>query len=798
MSASVSDRQAASSGLFSRATSTPVPLDHVRVEASVVDASARVTIRQSYRNTERVPIEAVYTFPLDEGAAVCGFEAVVDGVRYAGRVMERDEAFKVYDEALEAGHGGYLLDEERADVFTASLGNLKPGAAVELSLTYVTELAAEGEAVRFTLPTTVSPRYAPGEDRQGVGPTPADTLNPPVALDVPYGFSFEMDATLSGPIRSVQSPSHPIELELDGPRAKVRLAQRRAAMDRDLVIVMGADGLSAPHAVVERGELGGAVLVSFLPRFESKAQAAEVFFVIDRSGSMGGESIAEVRNALQLCLRSLAPGSRFNIVSFGSSYEALFPESRAYDEVSLGDAAAFVRTVDANLGGTEILPALQYVVQQPLVAGMPRQVLLLTDGEVTNTDAVIDLARRHAAAARFFTFGIGAGASHHLVKGIARVSGGTAEFISPGERIEAKVMRQFARVFVPAMTGVKVEWGQAGLTAASERVPPVFDGERVRVYALAETFGAGTATLRGTIAGRAVAFDVAIDPAAAVEGRTIATLAAGARIRALEEEGEYLESHGSLQRRGRANSRAAAEIASLGVQYQLVSRETSFVAIEHRDTPAEGRAELRRVPVALTSGWGGIRETGLHHLCAPAMLSALSCSPPATSRAQRAGFGSRMLDAVFSLGAADAAPDSSEIQPRGPMAHRDAYDDDAVSALSAAPPRRRPALRPLDLLVEHQRADGSWDLDAAFAAFVSRSLADLEDALRGAAGDAPLARRALATAIALAWLEMHAAAERVEWELLAKKATQWLSTSRTEPAAGQGWHSWLDVARRLL
>jgi hypothetical protein len=157
-----------------------------------------------------------------------------------------------------------------------------------------------------------------------------------------------------------------------------------------------------------------------------------------------------------------------------------------------------------------------------------------------------------------------------------------------------------------------------------------------------------------------------------------------------------------------------------------------------------------------------------------------------------------MLDAVFSLGAADAAPDSSEIQPRGPMAHRDAYDDDAVSALSAAPPRRRPALRPLDLLVEHQRADGSWDLDAAFAAFVSRSLADLEDALRGAAGDAPLARRALATAIALAWLEMHAAAERVEWELLAKKATQWLSTSRTEPAAGQGWHSWLDVARRLL
>ena len=619
MSASATTSPAVHSGLFSSADQKPIPLDRVRVEAHVVDAAARVTIRQSYRNLETVPLEVVYTFPLDEGAAVCGFEATVDGVRYVGRAMERDEAFKEYDDALEAGHGGFLLDEERADVFTASLGNLKPESTVELSITYVTELAAEGEAVRFTLPTTVSPRYAPAADQTGVGPVPAETLNPPVALTVPYGFSFEMDATMGGAIRGVQSPSHPIELELDGPRATVRLAQRQAAMDRDLVIVLAADNLSAPHAVVERAEKGGAVALSSLPRFEPAAQTAEVIFVIDRSGSMGGPSIAEVRNALQLCLRSLTPGSRFNIVSFGSTYEALFTGSRAYDEASLGDAAAFVRTLEADMGGTEILPALQFVVQQPTVAGMPRQVLVLTDGEVTNTDAVIDLARRHASTARFFTFGIGAGASHHLVKGLARASRGAAEFIAPGERIEAKVMRQFKRVFAPAMTDVKVEWGQDGLKAASDRVPPVFDGERVRVYALADTLVAGTATLRGTIAGRPVAFEIPIDPAAAVQGDTIATLAARERIRTLEEQGEYLESRGSLQRRGRANSKAAAEIAALGVKYQLASRETSFVAIEHRDTPLEGRAELRRVPVALTSGWGGMRESGAQYLCAPQM-----------------------------------------------------------------------------------------------------------------------------------------------------------------------------------
>ena len=420
---------------------------------------------------------------------------------------------------------------------------------------------------------------------------------------------------------------------------------------------------------------------------------------------------------------------------------------------------------------------------------MPRQVLVLTDGEVTNTDAVIDLARRHAAAARFFTFGIGAGASHHLVKGIARASGGAAEFIGPGERIEAKVMRQFKRVFAPAMTDVSVAWGQDGLSAASGRVPPVFDGERVRVYALAETIGAGTATLRGTIAGRAVAFEITIDPAAAVQGDTIATLAARERIRTLEEEGEYLENRGSLQRRARANGKAAVEIVALGLKYQLASRETSFVAVEHRDTPVEGRAELRRVPVALTSGWGGLREAQASYLCAPQMdMLAMGPSPAPHGPRLHGSFDLLSLGAEMECG--DSAPMAAPSSPR--LSARSRVLDAIGSRLRAQ------ALRPLDVLVALQRADGSWGLDGEFAKAVSLKLRRLEQLLSHAVGDPAEARRALATAIALEWLEKHASGERGEWELLALKATRWLSSSHAEPAAGQGWNAWLDVARRLL
>ncbi len=86
------------------------------------------------------------SFPLDEGAAVCGFQALIDGTLVVGEVKEREDAFKKYDEAIERGDGAFLLDEERPDVFQASVGNLPPGKEVLLKLTYVRELAVSGGA----------------------------------------------------------------------------------------------------------------------------------------------------------------------------------------------------------------------------------------------------------------------------------------------------------------------------------------------------------------------------------------------------------------------------------------------------------------------------------------------------------------------------------------------------------------------------------------------------------------------------------------------------------------------------
>ena len=753
-----------------------VPLAGVSIEAEISGLCARVAVAHRYINREATPIEAVYVFPLDEGAAVCGFEAIVDGTLVVGEVLERERAFEMYDDAMEHGHGAFLLDEERPDVFQASVGNLPPGKEVLVRLTYVTELSIEDGRLRFTIPTTVSPRYAPSEDHTGTGRPDIETLNPPVAWSVPYGLDLSVRLAMPGRILSLESPSHPIAVTLSEHDASVKLAGTQAALDRDFVLSVEAAGLAAAQAWVERDADGREVVgVALVPAFTGTSSPADVIFVVDRSGSMEGTSIEEVRNALQLCLRSMIAGCRFNIIGFGSGYQPLFPESRAYDQTSLDAASQHVVALQADLGGTEILPALQFALEQPRHAGLTRQVVVLTDGEVTNTDAVLALAATHAADARIFTFGIGAGASHHLVRGLARAGGGSAEFIFPGERIEPKVIRQFGRLLAPALGDVTVEWIGGDVTPAPVKVPPVFAGSRLLVYGFVKDTRPAAVRLSAMGPSGPLSFEVPLDGARVTSGRTVATLAARTRIRELEEGGEWLANRGSRQK-GRKQSSVSKQILELSVRYGLISRETSFVAVERRDTPVNGDIQLRRVPIALTTGWGGIENRIWHSI--PRMASALP-----RAHAMRAPLMDQCADAILPL--------------RRVSAPRVAEAAGAVLFRGTRRPRQRTPARPsgVDALIALQAADGSWDLTAELAAITGRALSDIEAALAGASGAPSGLRRGWATALALAWLQVYAAAMEQEWRLLGSKAVKWLEGNAAVPSGGS---TWIDLARRFL
>ncbi len=581
-----------------------VALRGVAVHAALVGLAQRTRVEQTFVNLEPVPVEAVYTFPLPEGAAVCAFEVVTGDRVLTGVVDDSDAAIERYESAVADGHAAYLAEQERPDVFTVRVGNLKPGQAATIRLTHVRPLEVVDGSIRVAFPTTLAPRYTTAS---GTDPLDAaidgDALNPPHVLDVPYGLKITADVRLGRRVRGISSPTHAVTVIGDDDDGyTVSLAD--AAMDREVVLSIDLAADVGTHVAVERCHDDAHYLaVTFSPEFAEAADAppapAEVVFVVDCSGSMEGESIAQATAALELCLRTLNVGDTFNVCRFGSAFELMSPEPLPYTDATLDRAVDYVRRTGAYLGGTELLAPLEAVLRPPPAAGRVRTVVLLTDGQVTNEPAVLALARRHRGRNRIFPFGIGPAVSTFLVNGLARATGGAAEFVAPGERVETKVLRTFARVASPVATDVTVDWGGADVQTLAE-LPPVFDGDVVGVFGRCAGKLPDRVTLRCRTAAGEQAWSAAV-PTRATAGDTVATMWARRAIQSLEEVNGVGRSA-----RLSPGSREAAEVVRLSRAFGLLSSLTTFVAVEHR-SPAErneGRPATRRVPVVVPAGWG--------------------------------------------------------------------------------------------------------------------------------------------------------------------------------------------------
>ena len=401
-------------GLVNGKSSERVPLKSIKNRVSVRGFTAEVTATLEYNNHEENPIEAIFVCPLDEQAAVCGFQATIDGRTIVAEVQGKQEARDTYDDAISSGHSAFLMEESdsSSDIFRISVGNLPPqkSAIVEVRFVTALEVQAEGEVV-FVLPSVLNPRYDPS-GRSEVGSSAF-----PVVAE-PYTFAFELTVISESEIKEITSPSNPITVQLgsDKRQAQVTLDSEAHKFDKDVVVHIMTSEPFQPHAVVENGltaSKGGAshegnflekpiVMLNFLPHFEASesSRTGEFVFVVDRSCSMAGSKIKSVAETLLLFLKSLPDGCYFNVIGFGSSFTKLFKKSKLYNDETLKLACQSCKSLEADRGGTEILAPLQWVFSQPVIAGYPRQVFLLTDGQIGNTQEVIAEVRRNANTTR--------------------------------------------------------------------------------------------------------------------------------------------------------------------------------------------------------------------------------------------------------------------------------------------------------------------------------------------------------------------------------------------------------------
>src|SRR5271170_706077 len=438
----------------------PCSLAGVKVKASILDMVSRVTLAQTFNNDNaQVAYEALYRFPLYESSAVCQFQMEHSGRKIMGIVKAEEEAIQTYETAKAQGKTAALVLQKEPDIFQTKVGNIPPKTSITVTLTYITPLKqdTESNAVRFTLPTAIAPRYG---DATNTGTTNVATTK--------TGFELTLDATMPSQITSVSSPSHPIAMTLSGATsASVTLSNLTPSLDKDVVILVAAKDIDEPRCVVEThpSTATKCAMFTLVPKFNLPRAPTEVIFIIDRSGSMQ-DKIDTLKRALQLFLKSLpaAPEIYFNICSFGSHFDYLFKDGRSkkYDAKSLETAEKYIAMIGANYGGTEIL--------QPLLDCMEKRrtdcqtsIILLTDGEVYNTGSILNSisqqrAKNLAKPLRIFSLGIGSAVSHHLVEGLARAGGGYSQIVMEQERLDKKVVRMLSASLQISLTDLHLDW----------------------------------------------------------------------------------------------------------------------------------------------------------------------------------------------------------------------------------------------------------------------------------------------------------------------------------------------------
>ncbi len=612
--------------LINKITERDVPLKAIAVKGMVTGLTASWQIIQKFANNEAVAIEAVFSFPLPAGATMSSLKILTGGRTIVTKPEEREKAFDKYDAAIQNGHGAYLLDQERPDFFVMNLGNILPGQQVEVQINMFELLQAQADGARVSFPVAVIPKYFPAADVAEI--TEWDRITPDFAARVPYGFSFALKIAQSSQLRLVESPSHPIRVEYGQHEADVSLYQASAMPDRDVIINFTLAEKMGPmltrSAFVGREHL----LFELFPEFSGTDEQTcpkEVVFVVDCSGSMDGNSIREAVNALQLCVRSLNEGDSFQVICFGSSWRALFERSQILSDESLELATREIAKIGADMGGTEILPALQAATG--FLKREFSNLILFTDGAVGNEKEVVDYAVSQRHRCRIFSFGIGNGASESMIRDIADRTGGRAEFVFPGERIEPKVLRQFNRLSAPFLSNIVVTWGGEDVEQVPARIATMFSGDVVRIAARLEDGKALPdrleVSLTAQLGKRTLSWKSQSPRASA--GNVPALWWAQQQINILEN-GEESAVGGSRQKRGKPDKKLAS-IVKLSKEYGIISSQTSLVGVEERagaDKNA-GQVQLRRVPVMVSH----LHEDICYQLRpAPVLVGALFASLP--------------------------------------------------------------------------------------------------------------------------------------------------------------------------
>ena len=455
--------------------SARLQITQVTVGVVIVEQVATTTMDIELRNDSGWRTEAELVVPVPDGAVVRSFAFQGPAAEPTARILPADEARRTYDAIVAKLRDPALLEFLGYNLIRSSVFPVEANGTQKARLTYEHVLPAEGDRIDYLLPRSEALDY-----------------------DVPWKVTVRIES--KRPITTLYSPTHALEtVQRNENCVSARLAGD-AHMDPGafrLSYLLEHEGVTASlMAYPDPGEGGGYfLLLGGLPASltEKPGEAGikrEVTLVLDRSGSMGGEKIEQVRKAALQIIAGLGEGEAFRIIAYNDAVEAFHAEPVLKDAARAQSAREYLGRITAQ-GGTNIHDALAAALRPAPLAGMLPIVLFLTDGlptvGQTSEVAIRDVAlKANPHNRRIFTFGVGVDVNAPLLDKIAQETRATSTYVLPAEDVEVKVGQVFRRLTGPVLADARLELDSEGSAPrvcdmVPAVIPDLFDGSQLIV-----------------------------------------------------------------------------------------------------------------------------------------------------------------------------------------------------------------------------------------------------------------------------------------------------------------------------
>jgi Ca-activated chloride channel family protein len=334
----------------------------------------------------------------------------------------------------------------------------------------------------------------------------------------------------------------------------------------------------------------------------------EYIFIVDVSGSMHGFPLDISKTLLRDLISNLRSTDTFNVLLFAGGSSIMAEHSLPATRKNIERA---IRIIDNEQGGggTELLPALKRALNLPKTEGVSRTIVIATDGYVDVEFEAFDLIRNNLNQANMFTFGIGKGINRFLVEGMARVGQGEPFVVTESKEAAGKAAKFRKYIQTPVLTGINCDFDVFNVYDVEPiSIPDVLAERPVIVFGKWKGQPTGTITLRGYSGeGRYERTFTISDVHPLETNAALRYLWARKRIEILGDYNTLLQENYSRQQPTNQQAKQQdeeriKEITRLGLAYNLLTKYTSFVAIDQQIRNKEGNLETVKQPLPLPQG----------------------------------------------------------------------------------------------------------------------------------------------------------------------------------------------------